>query len=393
MVSKISNLIYKILIYITLIPFLMPIGWEVYSNTYKNIVDIMSVIGILAGIAVIIMNKKIYLKKTVILIIVSCLELLLTTIVHQGGINEGIKKIFIVPILCLVLSNLLMYNYKEVVNVIANILLVILLMNVTVFSQYLFPQYFLVDKHMTFIGHVQSISMISTLGILLGFLKIKSENRRKYSGIFLIMLSIINMIYSDTDASYLSLGAILILTLLGRNTVVRKIINNQMTIIGLGYFLVNICILTATAASSIGRMLQAISSGRSFVWNIGMPLVKEKLLFGYGAYGVKIAPFWTKWSTNIQDKQGFNYAHNTILQLLLDGGITLLILSIIAIWLCVKNVGKLKSENIQYMFNSMIIVWLLISTVESVVEYYYIFIFLMIVLCYLKNISVEKVSK
>ena len=371
----------------------MPIGWEVYSNTYKNIVDIMSVIGILAGIAVIIMNKKIYLKKTVILIIVSCLELLLTTIVHQGGINEGIKKIFIVPILCLVLSNLLMYNYKEVVNVIANILLVILLMNVTVFSQYLFPQYFLVDKHMTFIGHVQSISMISTLGILLGFLKIKSENRRKYSGIFLIMLSIINMIYSDTDASYLSLGTILILTLLGRNTVVRKIINNQMTIIGLGYFLVNICILTATAASSIGRMLQAISSGRSFVWNIGMPLVKEKLLFGYGAYGVKIAPFWTKWSTNIQDKQGFNYAHNTILQLLLDGGITLLILSIIAIWLCVKNVGKLKSENIQYMFNSMIIVWLLISTVESVVEYYYIFIFLMIVLCYLKNISVEKVSK
>ena len=371
----------------------MPIGWEVYSNTYKNIVDIMSVIGILAGIAVIIMNKKIYLKKAVILIIVSCLELLLTTIVHQGGINEGIKKIFIVPILCLVLSNLLMYNYKEVVNVIANILLVILLMNVTVFSQYLFPQYFLVDNHITFIGHVQSISMISTLGILLGFLKIKSENRRKYSGIFLIMLSIINMIYSDTDASYLSLGTILILTLLGRNTVVRKIINNHMTIIGLGYFLSNICILTATAASSIGRMLQAISSGRSFVWNIGMPLVKEKLLFGYGAYGVKIAPFWTKWSTNIQDKQGFNYAHNTILQLLLDGGITLLILSIIAIWLCVKNVGKLKSENIQYMFNSMIIVWLLISTVESVVEYYYIFIFLMIVLCYLKNISVEKVSK
>lgn len=368
----------------------MPIGWEVYSNAYKNIVDMMSVIGILAGIAVIIMNKEIHLKKAVILIIISCLELLLTTIIQQGGINEGIKKIFIVPILCLVLSNLLMYNYKEVVNAIANILLVILLMNVTVFSQYLFPQYFLVDKHITFIGHVQSISMISILSILLGFLKIKSENKGKYSGVLLIMLSIVNMIYSDTDASYLSLGVILILALLGRCTVVRKIINNYVTIIGLGYLLANIYILTVTAASPIGRILQAISSGRSFVWNIGMPLVKEKLLFGYGAYGVKITPFWTKWSTSIQDKQGFNYAHNTILQLLLDGGIVLLILSIIAIWLCVKNVGKLKSENIQYMFNSMIIVWLLISTVESVVEYYYIFIFLMIILCYSKKYQYRK---
>lgn len=367
----------------------MPIGWESYSNTYKNIVDLMSVIGILAGIVVIIMNKKVYLKKAVILIIVSCLELLLTTIIHQGGVNEGIKKIFIVPILCLILSNLLIYNHRDIENMIANILIIILLMNITIFSQYLFPQYFLVEKHITFIGHVQSISMISTLGILLGFLKIKSKNKEKYSGIIIILLSVVNMIYSDTDASYLSLVAILMLVLLGRYTVIRKIINNYMSVIGLGYFFVNIYILTATSASKIGKLLQIISSGRSFVWNIGIPLVKEKILFGYGTYGVKIAPFWTKWSTNIQDKQGFNYAHNTILQLLLDGGIVLLMLSMISLWLCVKNVSKLKSEKIQYIFNSMIIVYLLISTVESVVEYYYIFIFLMIILCYSIKCSVK----
>ncbi len=367
----------------------MPMGWESYSNTYKNIVDLMSVIGILAGIIVIIMNRKIHLKKAVILIIVSCLELLLTTIIHQGGVNEGIKKIFIVPILCLILSNLLIYNHRDVENMIANILIIILLMNITIFSQYLFPQYFLVEKHITFIGHVQSISMISTLGILLGLLKIKSQNKKKYSGIVIILLSVVNMIYSDTDASYLGLVAMLMLVLLGRYTVIRKIINNYMSVIGLGYFFANIYILTATSASTFGKLLQMISSGRSFVWNIGIPLVKEKILFGYGAYGIKIAPFWTKWSTNIQDKQGFNYAHNTILQLLLDGGIVLLMLSMISLWLCVKNVSKLKSEKIQYIFNSMIIVYLLISTVESVVEYYYIFIFLMIILCYSIKCSVK----
>lgn len=376
-----KNLIYRMLLYIVLIPFLMPIGWEVYSSSYKSIVNIFTIVGILIGIILIFVNKKLSLKIAVFMIIVCCFELLIVTIYNQGGLDDGVKKIFITPILCLILSNLLKYSRKEVENVIVNILIVILLLNITVFSQYTFPQYFSVNEHMTFIGHVQSISMISILGILLGHLKFVSSTK-KYKGVFLIALALANMIYSGTDASYLSLIVLLMLVIIGKGTHLRKIINVNMYKIGVVYFFANIFVLTVMPTNTIGNFVQRMSSGRWFVWNIGMTSVKEKLLFGYGAYGVKIAPFWTKWSTSIQDRQGFNYAHNTILQLLLDGGVVLLVLSILSVWLCIKNISKIQSENLQYTFNAIIIIWLLIATVESVVEYYFIFITLMIILHY-----------
>lgn len=373
-----------VMLYVIVLPFLLPLGFTTYSTAYNNVVSIACLASIMLSFLFFISKRYIYIPNYVILLLICSLELLLVTLYsNQGHLQEGYRKLFFVPALCVILTNLYWIKNIEVVKVISNILLITMILNVTFFSEYAFPQYFTVDGHITFLGHVQSIAMIGVLEVFLGYLRIKNSETK--IGTLIIIVAVINMIYSKTDASYISLVVLSICTCLQKSNSAKKIIMKSLNVIfglyvGLNFLI--IYLVTYKNGSLLGTIIQKYSSGRGFIWQLGLPDVLNKFWLGYGAYGVKMAPFWTQYSMDLSSRLGFNYAHNTLLQLMLDGGFLLLILALAVVLVGIKKINKIKSKEIRYVVSVIFCCWLVIATVESVVEYYYVYIFWMLVMIY-----------
>ena len=78
-----------------------------------------------------------------------------------------------------------------------------------------------------------------------------------------------------------------------------------------------------------------------------------------------------------------NYAHNELLQRMLDGGIILSFLFVILVYYLIKNIDDLSKGTFKGILISIILIYFLIMFTESVTEYYYMFIFMLII----KNIN------
>lgn len=370
--------------YLALVPFLFPKGFAVYFSSYKA----FSVL--ILGIATFIILARelvigayshwtIELNAPLMLILLYHIVLLVITISVQGTITEGLQKIFVAPTVCLLLAEGGRRNLFNIIDVTCNILIIEFLLNILVFNQWLFPSYFLVNNHITFIGHVQVAAEIGLLGILIAYAEYK-HGMHKVKATLLIVLSFITMIYSKTGASYASIALITVLLLIGKvvqikEFTVRHIKLITAIVIALTFMWINVDYISIF--SRFHNALVLFLNGRTFIWDQGIELFKKKPLFGYGAYGAEIRPFWVQWTNN---GIGFNYAHNTILQLLLDGGIVLMTMFIIVLFAYLQHTQKhTKDHNIQYVIYVLFITFLFVGQFESITEYYYFFMFLSLI--------------
>ena len=370
--------------YLTLVPFLFPKGFAEYFSSYKA----FSVL--ILGIATsIILARELYIGIYYHWYIMSNVPFMLTLLYHivllvitisvQGTITEGLQKIFVAPAVCLLLDEGGRRNLFNIIDATCNILIIEFLLNILIFNQWLFPSYFLVNNHITFIGHVQVAAEIGTLGLLIAYAEYR-HGMHKAKATLLIVLSFITMIYSKTATSYASIALITVLLLIGKvvqikEFTVRHIQLITAILIALTFMWINVDYISIFP--KFHNALVLYLHGRTFVWNQGIELFKEKPFFGYGAYGAKIRPFWVQWTNN---GLGFNYAHNTILQLLLDGGIVLTTMFIIVIFTYLHHTqNNIKDHNIKYAIYVLFITLLFIGQFESKTENYYFFMFLSLI--------------
>ena len=127
--------------------------------------------------------------------------------------------------------------------------------------------------------------------------------------------------------------------------------------------------LTITGAIPFGLTF----SGRKFVWSNAILHIFEKPLLGFGIDGVLLTTFWTKWSG-----QGFNYAHNQILQNLIDGGVILCISFWLMMFIYASYIDRLEVKKYRVLSNSILSVLLFVMIFDSTTVYCYMFIFLSI---------------
>ena len=118
-----------------------------------------------------------------------------------------------------------------------------------------------------------------------------------------------------------------------------------------------------------------IFNSRPTIWNLGLLSFYKSKLLGYGAYGVQLKPYWLDWQLGAT---GFNYAHNTLLQLILDGGVVLAICFYIMIDICVDNIKQLTFQ-VKFWLYSFLIILLFIGLAESITDRVYFFIFLTLI--------------
>ena len=130
-------------------------------------------------------------------------------------------------------------------------------------------------------------------------------------------------------------------------------------------------------------------AARYYVYIDAASQIIAKPFIGYGIYGTLIHTFWMEWTNS----SGMNYAHNEVLQQLLDGGILLLINYVI---FNVALLRKKKNEGndtfLMYWTNILLVLFLIDGFVESVTEYNYYYIFIILIVSinqYLRKNLVE----
>lgn len=369
------------LLYIMLFPFFMPRGFREYSGLYHTIYVVL--LGIASFLIFFLFTNSILRKnmrtgKAIILVCLYHLYMFGITLCIQSGISEGLQKIFIFPLLFVICVYQVKRNPHRFLDVLSNILIVDLFLNVFVFNQWLFPRYFTVDKHVAFIGHVQIVAQVGVISILVGYFikNFYGENK----GIFLIILAVINMIYSDTLVSYISLSILLVGSIAIKKTGIGKLFNHPYLFFWSVSFTSVLLIYEAIKLNGnyVWNGLDISLNGRMFIWSEGIQKLDGHWLFGYGVYGVLLKVFWTAWSSN---KNGFNYAHNEILQLLLDGGVVMLALYTLLFAFCIKEMNKCPKCKEKRVVVMLLSIFMVISIVESITEYYYYFAFLAIISC------------
>lgn len=386
--------------YLILVPFFFPRGFSEISPLYKDIATMLLLVSsmfILGKFFLDALTKKIKIAKSVVIILIYHIIFAIETIFVQGTITMGIQKLFVTPVFVMFFALYFADYTKEILNVIANILLVIFFLNDIIFSPFIFEQYFSMGG-LTFIGHMQLSSQLGFLGVFIALLN-NIYNSRNKKNIVLIILSLVVMALSKTSASAIGLIIFSVAVFAYKVGMFKTLFQLQGKYYVLGWIIVNLCLFIYSNNFFVLRdKLMALPiiggfdfsfSGRTFIWTETMELINRSPFFGYGAYGVEIDVFWLQW---VATEWALNYTHNDLLQHLLDGGFLLGVVFVCLLFLSLKNIRYIKNNNLKFWVNAILLVFLVISLSETVTEFYYFWGFLSIIIHLPKDIYVGKVQ-
>ena len=358
-------------LYFVLLTFFYPRGISEFSLLFKKIMALalfVSMFLIIIKIIVEIQNQKFRIDdKCLAIIIYFVMMFVVTVFVRNGHINGGLQKIFSVPLLCLLTMIYLKSKPQIYIDVLSNILLVLMILNCTLLCPHIFRMIFKCDTQLIcFIGHVQTSSQIAILSILLS-VPYKNKNKRKFY--MLIIFSILTMIISKT---FVSLFFILFLfvtyifkTQIRQCTNKIGFVNILMLMTIFNILVVIIVVLTRTDfGARCGIYIDAIKK------------ISEKPIFGYGVQGVKIKPDWLIIIN--PESEGFNYAHNEILQLMLDGGFIMFLLYMLLMCHLLKNQHKFVDKKDKCVYVILLICFFIVGISEPYTEYNYFWVFIVI---------------
>lgn len=288
----------------------------------------------------------------------------------KRSVSGGLQQLFAYPTFFLFICEEMRRNSKTVIKAFANILIVLLAMNfpltLAIFRRVLY--------HITFLGHVQMISQFGVLAIFIAVAGYTSGVLTRGKATLLALLSFLNMM--TTDASSAVLSALILVAVLV--VYIFKLYNlfclkSQIYVaimVGLSLFIV----AAAIKSWLVGLVPDYSFSGRSFIWREVVQRFTESPIYGYGVDGVLLKPFW------VGKNGGFNYAHNQIMQNLLDGGIILFVLFWMMILSVAHSINKMKNKTVIILSNAALVCTLFMMVFDSVSLYCYSYVLFAIIM-------------
>lgn len=383
---KISFL--NVIYYFIIISFLFPRGYAEFDSTYKTIYTyaIWSSI-LIIWVQFFLCYFKMVIKKDTIPIISYFIIIIIITFLIRGFSINGYQKLIAYPSICLFVICNLRNNPKMLLNVINNVVLILFISNQLVLRDFFSQQY-----HITFLGHVQMMSQIGTLAIFCALSFWMMYKEKKIRTVFIVILVLYTMMTTDASSSMITAIILCIFIFLYKIKKYSFLIYNHKIYI-IGGIILNIIIVSLSVVNNL-KYNNAIYfldfSGRSFVWIDALSKFGNKVIFGYGIDGVLLNVFWNRWT----NPEGFNYAHNQILQNLLDGGLIGLILFTLMIFSFCKNIKNISNPKYKALINIVIIIFSIIMIFESTSLYCYMYMCFSIIYVLpdiIENIKKEKI--
>lgn len=371
--------------YFIIIAFLFPRGYAEFNLVYKNIFTYFTWgATILIWFQLLLVHNKELTRKNTFLIMTYFIITIITTILIRGVKINGFQKLFAYPSIFLFIICKMKENPKRILNIINNVMLILFVLN-----QFILRSFFSQQYHITFLGHVQMISQLGVLAIFCALIYWMLYHNKKKRTIFLVLISLFTMITTDASSAVLSAIILCIFGILYKFGIYRFLTcdTKKYVIRGIVLSIVVVCLSVVNNLIYNNVISFFDFSGRSFVWRDALFKIKSKIWLGYGIGGTLLSVFWNQWFNSV----GFDYAHNQILQNLLDGGIV----GFIAFWymvlFCCKNIKNIKNQKYRVLVNAILIIFSIIMIFESTSFYCYMFMFLAIVYV-LPNIT-DKVDK
>lgn len=361
-----KNPLIKFITFFVLFSFLFPRGYLEYNQTYKTIYTyLVWAATFLIWFQFIVLDFKFKISKKSLILSLYFIFSIIITLSIRGIKIDGLQKLFAYPSICLFTINNFKKNPQLFLNTIINIFILNLLGNQIILRSFFSEQF-----HITYLGHVQMIAQYCILALFCALVDNIIYNTHKKKNIFLIVLALITLVTTDASTSTITLIILCIFLLLYKMRLFRLFEHSSPI-----YFNIIQIITIAIIYMSMNyyHTMPALAiSGRCFVWKDAIKKFLLKPIYGYGIEGVMIDTFWNAWT----NPEGFNYAHNQIVQNLLDGGIIIAILYYIMFISFIKNIKNVQNDKIKIIINIAIILYSLIMIVESTSLYCYIYIFL-----------------
>lgn len=382
--QKKSNFLQILSVYLILIPFFYPSGFSESNIIYKRVQLILIVISVSLVVLKLIVafcSRKVDIPKCLFVLILYYLILIVETVMQSTSPSlQGIQKLFVAPFVSIYLIIGFRRDRDLILQALKKIMLFIFVLNTTIFNPLIFKNLAVqFGYHVNFLGHVQISSTLGIVGLLVAFLLYKNNgNVWKLEDQFLVIFSSLTMIISGTMASLLSLLIIFLGYLFSKSAWFERFLSMDSRKFVLLYLFADFLLMWFAFDNNgdlfLGRNITF--SARTFIWRDIFTLLRDHWKTGYGAYGIFFKMFWTE-DTSL----GMNYAHNEILQIMLDGGVVLLIVFLLMLFSYLSRLKYLKTWSFKYVANLFLSSMLFIMLFESVTEYVYFFVFITLLAC------------
>lgn len=350
--------------YIVLIPLLAPSGPEEMIPAYKTVMTVWSMLALFLllfdSFLKILSNRQFVFPK--VGLATYFVIAILVTLCSREGIGSGLQELFFYPVVFLYIIALNRDEVREYAVCTAMMLLLIFLIQLC-FSATFFEK----TLHLTFLGHVQVFSQYGLLAIFLSLIILHKKWARPALGWSLLVSALASMLLADADSAHYSLvivGVLLLVT--GLFPSACRIDMRIITIIMLAISVATVYLTISRQSPLIGTEVDWTFSGRVFVWESCWELIQGAPLFGYGVENPPITVFWNNSATS--------YAHNQVLQSLLDGG---LVLCIAMVWLLLSissSINGISDKGVRRVSIAVSAALLFVMIFDSFTPYSYIFV-------------------
>lgn len=371
----------KFYYFFVLFAFLFPRGFSEHSEFYKLMDAFIlwcSVLLILVKEAKKILNKSKINNISIFFIVAYFVFAIIDTIIVRRDLTSGLQQLFAVPVFCIFFVLNINTHARQILDTTISVFILFLSLNLIitpiVFKTNLFITPSIVNNEflLIFLGHVQLVSQYCLAAILASFLYYITYQDKKTKIKYLIIIALFTMLTTDADSAVYS-AFIIIFSFIAYKFRFNWFISLQCNKYVIALFLLNLAVIYLTAVNK--NLIPSLDfSGRQFVWKSAIDTIVDHPIFGYGVDGVLLYTFWTEWLG-----RGFNYAHNQILQNMLDGGILLTILFWGMLSSFISKIDKVKSKSYRIIGNTSVIILLFLMIFDSTTLYMYMYITLILI--------------
>ena len=290
---------------------------------------------------------------------------IIITILCRRNISSGLQQLFAAPSVCVFMFLNLKLNPKKLLNTIANVMCIEFTVNAIMAASRVHINE---TYHMTFLGHIQVVSQYGILAILVGVLfeLLYHDNHKR--NVYLLIMTLYTMLTTDADSATFTLVGLLIAFILYKWKLSKLLTKKSELYV---FLMIALSVLIVYCSAINPNLIPGFDiNGRRFVWQSALEKIKERPIAGYGIDGVLLSTFWSS---------GFNYAHNQLVQNLLDGGIVLTV----SFWNMIigfaKEINKIPMVKYKVLCNASLIALLFVMLFDSTTLYIYMYMILSII--------------
>lgn len=250
------------------------------------------------------------------------------------------------------------------------------------------------DDHYGFIGHRQEVSMVWALSVFLCLIKDNSDTRgsiitKKINTLFYLGITTFNLIYvmplaaTGIFAFFAFVISYIIMIVFNKFDGINNIAMYSVFIGGLliNYLIIAFNIQTNFGAGILSYLGETTSlAGRTTIYKVFFEAYRNSRLFGYGYSGIKVSTGWGGgWNA-------LDYAHNTILQELTNGGMIGFTLFVIMGLYAIHNACKTNNLYMKKVVLCTLAAQMTIMIAESI-NYYKYYIAFLVLITYISRLS------